>query len=87
VEIAARDFSFTPHTVEFPVDVPAHLTFTNEDMAPHTLTIYWDPGFTEPLLAGVRNIPGGDSRNMSVQIPHAETLYFRCEIHPEMQND
>jgi plastocyanin len=86
VYLSVRDFAFSPSTLEFVAGVPTSLRFTNEGMFPHTMTAYWDDAFTvEVFGADTGTVQGGETKNIYIYIEDPETIYFRCELHPEMQ--
>lgn len=82
VEIDAADFSFSPDAVDVAADTELTFVLANTGSAPHTLDVYTDEGYSEPVEgASTGNVPGGTVRDFKATLA-AGDYFFRCELHP-----
>ena len=62
------------------------ITLTNTGVAPHTMKVYRDQGYTDAVPgAETQPVAGGASDDFtltSASIGGATQLFFRCTIHP-----
>jgi plastocyanin len=72
-DITAKDFAFSPATLE--VEAGAEVTITNDDGAPHTFTA--DDGSFDDALSG------GATATHTFEKPG--TFAYHCEIHSSMK--
>jgi plastocyanin len=80
--VTAKDFEFTPDTLDATPGETIEVNFTNSGSATHTFTVYSDDAYTQPVANGDSGrVAGGGS--MTVRFAAGDgDLYFRCEIHP-----
>jgi plastocyanin len=82
VTVEGKDFSFNPETFTVPAGKEVTVTLNNTGNAPHTLTVYTDEDYKDPVDgADTENVDGGDSGEFTATFEGGE-YYFRCEIHP-----
>jgi plastocyanin len=83
ITVEAADFAFVPATLEAPVGEEVTIVVENTGTAPHTMTIYRDEGYSDPLEGGdTDNISAGGTAELTVTFSEGATHFFRCEIHP-----
>jgi len=83
VSIEAKDRAFEPTSILAPVGIVVRLTLANLDDTPHTLTVYADEDFLEPLPNGDTGEVGeGAIAKLDLTFEEGE-YYYRCEIHPD----
>jgi plastocyanin len=81
VTVEARDFSFDPETFTVTAGEEATVTLNNTGSASHTLNVYTDEEYTDPVDgAETGNVSGGDSGEFKATFEAGE-YYFRCEVH------
>ncbi|MGI9032288.1 MAG: cupredoxin domain-containing protein [Acidimicrobiales bacterium] len=85
VKVAAQGLQFLEKQVTVKADLPADISFKNEDKAiPHNIAIFSDPDFTKRVFTG-DIIPGPVTVDYRFTAPPAGTYYFHCDVHPSMQ--
>jgi plastocyanin len=82
VIVEGKDFSFDPSTFTVAAGKEVTVTLNNTGNPPHTLTVYTDEDYKDPVDgADTENVDGGDSGEFTATFEGGE-YYFRCEIHP-----
>ena len=87
-EVDAADFSFTPNEFTVAAGEEVTVVLNNTGDAPHTLTVYSDEEFTEP-------VPGADTGTVNLDESgdfaatfEAGEYYFQCQFHlSQMQGE
>jgi plastocyanin len=74
--ITIKDLAFHPDTLSAPGGRQATLTITNEDSVTHSFTL--DDG------AVSRDVPAGQTVEVTVPFPASGTAGFHCKFHPSM---
>jgi plastocyanin len=74
--ITIKDLTFHPDTLSAPGGQQATLTITNEDSVTHSFTL--DDG------AVSRDVPAGQTVEVTVPFPASATAGFHCKFHPSM---
>ena len=83
IEVTAKDFSFDPGDFDVAKGTPVTIKVTNDGSASHTLTVYTDEEYTDPVKdADTGTIKGGGNGEFTVTFDKAADYYFRCEFHP-----
>ena len=72
--VTAKDFSFTPATIDLTAGKTVTISATNDGAAKHNLTI-------EKLKVNV-DLPPGSTKTATVKGAKAGTYEFHCEYHP-----
>lgn len=82
--ILAHDLKFDTSRLAVPAGQVFTLVFDNEDGAPHNVAIYRDAAAADALFVG--EIFGGPARRAyAVPALPADTYFFRCDVHHDMQ--
>ena len=74
-KVAIKNFTFSPASLDAKVGAP--ITWTNGDVAPHTVT------FDDSSVGGSGNLNGGQT--FELVITKAGTFPYICKIHPSMK--
>jgi len=74
--ITIKDFAFHPDTLSAPGGQQAPVTITNEDSVTHSFTL--DDGGVS------RDVPAGQTVEVTVPFPASATAGFHCKFHPSM---
>jgi plastocyanin len=74
--ITIKDLAFHPDTLSAPGGQQAPVTITNEDSVTH--------GFTLDDGAVSRDVPAGQTVEVTVPFPASATTGFHCKFHPSM---
>jgi plastocyanin len=83
ITVTATEFSFTPATFEATAGEPVTVLLENAGSAPHTLTVYADAQYTQPVDgADTGTVSGGGQGEFEVTFDTAGERFFRCEVHP-----
>jgi plastocyanin len=84
IGVTATDFQFTPDTFVAPAGEAVTVQLVNGGSAPHTLTVYADAEYTEPVEgADTGRVSGGGAEgSFEVTFDAAGERFFRCEVHP-----
>jgi plastocyanin len=77
--IEAKDFAFEPSHLDVDLGF-SQIFFTNLDAVQHTLNVYDDAEYRQPLAGAAAS---GTIPFILVLFRREGTYYFRCEIHPE----
>lgn len=88
IEVDAADFSFDPDTFTVAAGEDVTITLNNTGEATHTLTVYTDEDFSEPIEgADTGNVSAGAKGEFTNTFDAGE-YYFRCDRHPtQMQGE
>jgi plastocyanin len=76
VVLTIRDFAFQPDTLSAPGGQQATVTITNDDSVTHSFTL--DDGGVS------RDVPAGQTVEVTVPFPASATAGFHCKFHPSM---
>jgi plastocyanin len=74
--ITIKDLAFHPDTLSAPSGQQAPVTITNEDSVTHSFTL--DDGGVS------REVPAGQTVEVTVPFPASTTAGFHCKFHPSM---
>jgi plastocyanin len=74
--ITIKDFAFDPDTLSAPGGQQAPVMITNEDSVTHSFTL--DDGGVS------REVPAGQTVEVTVPFPASATAGFHCKFHPSM---
>lgn len=74
--LTIKDFAFLPNTLSAPGGQQATLTITNEDSVTHSFTL--DDGGVS------RDVPAGQTVQVTVPFPASGTAGFHCKFHPSI---
>jgi plastocyanin len=82
VELSAADLVFDANVIQAPAGEAFTISFTNNDTAPHNVSVYTEEG-GEVIVEGEVIDPGASTE---VQVPALEAgeYFFVCDIHPDM---
>lgn len=82
-DAVAVDFAFEPDSFEVSAGEVVRFNFTNEGLEDHTMTIYRDDGYSEPLEGATTGVEEGiQSFTFLATFDEPGTYYFRCDFHP-----
>ena len=81
--VIAKDMQFATKDVQVPAGKAFSLTFTNNDGAPHIVSIYTDSSASTNPFRG--EIFASATKVEQVPALAAGTYFFRCDVHPDMQ--
>ena len=76
VVLTIKDFAFQPDTLSAPGGQQATVTITNDDSVTHSFTL--DDGGVS------RDVPAGQTVEVTVPFPASATGGFHCNFHPSM---
>ena len=74
--LSIKDFAFQPKTLSAPGGQQATVTITNEDSVTHSFTL--DDGGVS------RDVPAGQTVEVTVPFPATGTAGFHCKFHPSI---
>jgi plastocyanin len=74
--LTIKGFAFDPDTLSAPGGQQATVTITNEDSVTHSFTL--DDGGVS------RDVPAGQTVELTVPFPDSATAGFHCQFHPSM---
>jgi len=74
--LTIKDFAFQPDTLSAPGGQQAAVTITNEDSVTHSFTL--DDGGVS------KDVPAGQTVEVTVPFPASGTAGFHCKFHPSM---
>lgn len=84
-QVETQDFAFVPASFTVPAGTELKFEVTNTGGAPHTMTIYRDNSYSDPVEGGdTGTINGGEDGSVDVTFADAGTYFFRCDIHPAL---
>ena len=82
VELSAADLAFDANVIQATAGEAFTINFTNNDAAPHNVSVYTEEGGEEIVLGDVIN--GGETAEVEVPALDAGEYFFVCDIHPDM---
>lgn len=82
VELSAADLAFDASVIEAPAGEAFTISFTNNDSAPHNVSVYTEEGGDVIVEGDV--IDPGASTEVQVEALDAGEYFFVCDIHPDM---
>jgi plastocyanin len=74
--LTIKSFAFQPNTLSAPSGQQSTVTITNEDSVTHNFTL--DDGGVS------RDVPAGQTVEVTVPFPASGTAGFHCKFHPSM---
>ncbi|MDX6532703.1 MAG: hypothetical protein QOF68_447 [Gaiellales bacterium] len=83
VELSAANLEFDASVIQAPAGEAFTIRFTNNDSAPHNVTVYVAEGGDRIGDAGA-TIGQGETAELAVGALEPGTYYFQCDIHPDM---
>jgi plastocyanin len=83
VELSAANLVFDASVIQAPAGEAFTIHFTNDDTAPHNISIYVQEGGDEIVVGDI--IDGGQTTDTAVPALEPGTYYFKCDLHPEME--
>lgn len=87
IRIEAREFSFIPDRAEAFSGAGLTLELVNSGAEQHSLTLYRDEEYTEPVAdAVITAIQPGNSETVTFEVEESGVFHFRCEIHPDQMS-
>lgn len=82
-DIVANDFFFEPNTFEAHAGDVARVNFTNEGAESHTMTVFRDEAYLDPLEGATTGVEEGIALfTFLATFDQPGTYYFRCDFHP-----
>ncbi|MGH2402458.1 MAG: cupredoxin domain-containing protein [Candidatus Limnocylindria bacterium] len=82
VELTAADLAFDANVIQAPAGEAFTISFTNNDSAPHNVSVYTEEG-GDVIVEGEVIDPGA-STEVQVEALDAGEYFFVCDIHPDM---
>ena len=82
-ELSAADLEFDANTITAPAGEAFTISFTNNDTAPHNVSVYVSEG-GDLIGEEGQTIAEGETTELSVGALEPGTYYFQCDLHPEM---
>ena len=83
VELSAADLAFDASVIQAPAGEAFTIRLTNNDSAPHNVTVYVAEGGDRIGEEGA-TINEGETTELAVEALEPGTYYFQCDIHPDM---
>ena len=83
VSVEAENSEFKKKEFELQADLPAEISFRNEDTVPHNVAIYRDPEYSRDVFIG-DILAGPITVDYRFTAPAAGEYFFRCDVHPNM---
>jgi plastocyanin len=83
VELSAADLAFDASVIQATAGEAFTISFTNNDSAPHNVTVYVAEGGDRIGEAGA-TIGEGETADLAVEALEPGTYYFQCDVHPDM---
>ena len=88
IDVDAADFFFDPTAFTVATGEDVTVTLNNAGASSHTLTVYRDAEFTEPIQGADTGSVRAGSKDSFTASFGAGTYHFRCEFHPtQMQGE
>jgi len=81
VTVEGKDFSFDPTTFTVAAGEEVTVTLNNTGNARHTLTVYTDEEYSDPVDGAETSVNARDTGEFKATFEGGE-YYFRCEVHP-----
>jgi plastocyanin len=82
VDLSAASLEFDANVIEATAGEAFTINLTNDDSAPHNVSVYTEEGGEEIVRGDV--IEGGATTEVQVEALDAGEYFFVCDIHPEM---
>ena len=82
VLLSAEDLAFDASVIQAPAGAAFTISFTNNDSAPHNVSVYTEEGGDQ--IATSDPINQGETLEVEVPAQDAGEYLFVCDIHPEM---
>lgn len=82
VELTAADLVFNASVIQAPAGEAFTIHFTNNDSAPHNVSVYTEEGGEQ--IATSDPINQGETLEVEVPALDAGEYFFVCDIHPDM---
>ncbi len=84
VEVSASGNAFDTNEIHLPAGEESVIRFGHADPEPHNIAIATGPEFDEVVFPG-QIIDGGEQIDYEIPPLDAGTLYFHCDVHPQME--
>ena len=82
VLLTAEDLAFDASVIEAPAGAAFTISFTNNDSAPHNVSVYTEEGGDQ--IATSDPVNEGETLEVEVPAQDAGEYFFVCDIHPDM---
>ena len=82
VLLTAEDLAFDASVIQAPAGAAFTISFTNNDSAPHNVSVYTEEGGDQ--IATSDPINQGETLEVEVPAQDAGEYFFVCDIHPDM---
>ena len=82
VLLSAEDLAFDASVIQAPAGAAFTISFTNNDSAPHNVSVYTEEGGDQ--IATSDPINQGETLEVEVPAQDAGEYFFVCDIHPDM---
>jgi plastocyanin len=82
-ELSAANLVFDATVIQAPAGEPFIIRFTNDDTAPHNVSVFVQEGGDEIVIGDI--IDGGQATDTAVPALEPGTYYFQCDLHPDMK--
>ena len=82
VLLTAEDLAFDASVIQAPAGAAFTISFTNNDSAPHNVSVYTEEGGDQ--IATSDPINEGETLEVEVPAQDAGEYFFVCDIHPDM---
>ena len=85
VLLTAEDLAFDASVIQAPAGAVFTISFTNNDSAPHNVSVYTEEGGEQ--IATSDPINQGETLEVEVPAQDAGEYFFVCDIHPDMNGN
>ena len=82
VLLTAEDLAFDTSVIQAPAGAAFTISFTNNDSAPHNVSVYTEEGGDQ--IATSDPVNEGETLEVEVPAQDAGEYFFVCDIHPDM---
>ena len=82
VLLTAEDLAFDASVIQAPAGAAFTISFTNNDSAPHNVSVYTEEGGDQ--IATSDPVNEGETVEVDVPAQDAGEYFFMCDIHPDM---
>ncbi len=82
VLLTAADLAFDASVIQAPAGAAFTISFTNNDSAPHNVSVYTEEGGDQ--IATSDPVNQGETLEVEVPAQDAGEYFFVCDIHPDM---
>ena len=82
VLLTAEDLAFDASVIQAPAGAAFTISFTNNDSAPHNVSVYTEEGGDQ--IATSDPVNEGETLEVEVPAQDAGEYFFVCDIHPDM---